>query len=255
MEKKRKIALDDGHGIDTAGKRSPAFADGSILKENECNRRIAHELGEALTRCGFEVIQVAPEETDTPLKTRVMRANEAHADAYISIHANAYGTGWNEANGVESWIYEKVMGQSQSYLFAKAVHEALVAASGRRDRGIKRSGELYVLRATEMHAVLVECGFMTNAEEAALLRAEDYCRRLAEGICKGVCGFYGMAYIPPKADGRLHSLAEIPRWGQPLIAEMIALRCFGEEDGLDLSMDMLRTMILMERLQKRRESE
>lgn len=225
-------------------------------------------MAEALTRCGFATLMVAPEENDTPLKTRVMRANEARADAYISIHANAYGSGWNAANGVETWIYEKIMGQSNTYLFAQSVHEAFAAASGRKDRGLKRSADLYVLKATDMHAVIVECGFMTNREEAELLKSEDYRRKCAEGICKGVCAFYKMEYISPerqesedaklpttaKPSYRYQTLQEIPVWGQDLIAEMAENKCFGDAEKMDLSKDMLRVMVLMERLLKARDA-
>ena len=166
MKKKILIAIDDGHGKETAGKRSPAFSDGRILKENDFNERTAEFLQEALQRNGFDTLMVAPEDTDTPLKTRVQRANDARADVYISIHANAHGTEWNGANGIETWVYEKVMGDSETYRLAKCVHYGLIVATGRKSRGIKRSGDLYVLNATRMHAVLVECGFMTNREEA-----------------------------------------------------------------------------------------
>ena len=60
--KKILVALDDGHGTETAGKRSPAFSDGSVLKENEFNSKTADYLKEALERCGFDVLMVAPEE-------------------------------------------------------------------------------------------------------------------------------------------------------------------------------------------------
>ncbi len=264
------IAIDDGHGAETPGKRSPAFPDGSVLKENQFNSRTAELLAEALTRCGFATLMVAPEESDTPLKTRVMRANEARADAYISIHANAYGSGWNAANGVETWIYEKIMGQSNTYLFAQSVHEAFAAASGRKDRGLKRSADLYVLKATDMHAVIVECGFMTNREEAELLKSEDYRRKCAEGICKGVCAFYKAEYILPEQEPpteppttakpsttakppyRYQTIQDIPTWGRFLIAEMAAKKCFGDAEKMDLSEDMLRVMVLMERFMKSR---
>ena len=125
-----KIALDDGHGAETAGKRTPAFPDGSVMKENEFNAAVAGCLKEALERCGFAVLMVAPEEADTPLKTRVVRANDANADAYISIHANAYGSDWNSANGIESIVYEKVMGHSRTYELAECIHKSLIGKTG-----------------------------------------------------------------------------------------------------------------------------
>lgn len=259
MRKKILIAIDDGHGMETAGKRTPAFSDGRVMKENEFNRAVAAYLAEELEKNGFATLPVAPGDTDVPLKTRVTVANEKQADAYISIHANAFGSAWNEANGIETWIYEKVMGDSETYRFARYIHDALLAATGRRSRGIKRSHDLYVLKNTRMHAALVECGFMTNAKEAALLLSEDYRRECAAGICKGICSFYGVTYKEKEAAGvaekRYNTIAEVPTWAQALIKEMQEKGCFGNPTQLNLSEDMLRTMVLTDRLWKAREGQ
>ena len=136
------IAIDDGHGMETAGKRTPAFSDGRVMKENEFNSAVADYLAAALKRNGFDVLMVAPGDQDTALKTRVQRANDTRAAAYISIHANAFGNGWNEANGLETWIYEKVMPDSETYRFADCIHKELIKATGLRNRGMKRSSDL-----------------------------------------------------------------------------------------------------------------
>ena len=240
--------------METAGKRTPAFPDGSVKQENEFNAKTAEYLKEALERCGFAVLMVAPENTDTPLKTRVVRANDANADAYISIHANAYGSDWNSANGMESIIYEKIMGHSKTYELAQSIHTALIAGTGRINRGIKRCSDLYVLKNTKMHAVLLECGFMTNREEAELLKSDSYRRKCAESICRGVCAFYKTEYIvPEKKNGeRYNEPDELPNWAKPLLQEMAEKGCFGNPKEMDLSPDMLRTMVLMDRLWKKR---
>ena len=131
------VAVDDGHGMKTAGKRTPLFPDGSYMPENAYNRAVASYLMDGLKRCGFRVLAVAPGDEDTSLQTRVKRANDAKADAYISIHANAFGSDWNDANGVESWIYEKA--DTKTVDFGGKVHEALVKACGRKNRGVKKA--------------------------------------------------------------------------------------------------------------------
>lgn len=257
MKQKILIAIDDGHGKETAGKRSPAFSDGRILKENDFNERTAEFLQAALLRNGFDTLMVAPEDTDISLKTRVKRANDARADIYISIHANAYGTEWNGANGVETWVYEKVMGDSETYRLAKCIHYGLIVATGRKSRGIKRSGDLYVLSSTRMHAVLVECGFMTNKEEAELLCTEEYCRKCGEAICKGICEFYKKEYreegTEMEKEKRFQTMAELPGWAKTLLAEMDKHGCIGNNSAMNLSEDMLRCMVLMDRLWKARQ--
>ena len=186
------IAVDAGHGMDTAGKRTPTFPDGTIMKENEFNRATAKFLVEALERNGFKTLLTAPEITDTPLQTRVKRANKAKADAFICIHANAYDNKWNDANGIESWIYNK--SGNKTMKLAEDIQKELIAITKRKDRGIKKSSDLYVLRYTNMIAVLVECGFLTNLEEATLLRSENYRKKCAEAICKGICKYYNVSY-------------------------------------------------------------
>ena len=244
------IAIDDGHGMETAGKRTPAFSDGSIMKENEFNNAVAEYLTAALERNGFEVLMVAPGDEDTALKTRVQRANDTRAAAYISIHANAYGTTWNEANGLETWIYEKVMPDSETFRFAKCIHDELIRATGLRNRGMKRSSDLFVLKNTAMHAVLVECGFMTNKEEAALLKDEIYRWKCGEAICRGVCAFYDRKFKEgaEKMDEiRYQTIETAPLWAQPLLEDMEAHNCIGDPKHLDFSWDMLRCMVLMDR--------
>ena len=98
MANKYLIALDDGHGMNTPGKRTPPLTKdlyidgklvrkkGEVIKENEFNRAVVKYLAEALKRCGFDVLLVAPTDEDTPLSTRVSRANNANADAYVSKH-------------------------------------------------------------------------------------------------------------------------------------------------------------------------
>lgn len=187
------IAIGDGHGAETAGKRTPPFANGTVMKENEFNKATVNYLEKELERCGFSVLQTAPEDTDTPLSMRAKRANDAGADLYISIHANAFGSGWNDANGVESWIYSK--NDKDTLDAAQKIQSEVIKETGLKDRGIKESGNsLGILRDTKMSAVLVECGFMTNPQEAAMLKSDTYRKKVAKAICRGVCLHFGVKY-------------------------------------------------------------
>lgn len=192
-----KIAIDDGHGMETAGKRTPAFSDGSVMRENEFNRAVVAYLHDELIRNGFSVVLTAPEDTDTSLATRVQRANDAHADYFVSVHANAFGNGWNDANGVESFVY--ALNDAKTTSLARCIQHELVQETGLRDRGVKENGELYVLRKTTMPAVLCECGFMTNEKEAQLLKSDAYRKKCATSICKGICAFVGKVYQEEKS--------------------------------------------------------
>lgn len=192
-----KIAIDDGHGMETAGKRTPAFSDGSVMRENEFNRAVVSYLHDELIRNGFSVMLTAPEDTDISLATRVQRANDAHADYFISVHANAFGNGWNDANGVESFVH--ALNDAKTTGLARCVQHELVRETGLRDRGVKENPTLYVLRKTTMPAVLCECGFMTNVIEAKLLKSDAYRKKCAVAICRGICSYTGKVYQEEKS--------------------------------------------------------
>lgn len=247
------IAVDAGHGMNTAGKRTPMFSDGTIMKENEFNRATADYLVKALNRNGFKTILTAPDILDTPLQKRVQRANDAKADAFICIHANAYGDDWNNANGIESWIYEK--SNQNTIHFAEDIQKELIAFTNRKNRGIKKSSDLYVLRYTNMIAVLVECGFLTNLEEATLLRSENYRKKCAEAICKGICKYYNVSYQSESVQDninccpkRYQKVSELP-YGKEVVQMLIDKELLkGNEKGdLDLTIDMVRLLIILYR--------
>ncbi|MBM6829264.1 N-acetylmuramoyl-L-alanine amidase [Anaerotignum lactatifermentans] len=247
------IALDDGHGRGTAGKRTPLFADGSYMEENAYNKAVVQLLEELLRVRGFAVLLAAPEDDDTPLETRVKRANDAGADVYVSIHANAYGNDWNSANGVESWVYDKA--DQKTIKMAEAIHREVIDALGRKDRGIKKSGDLYVLRKTKMPAILIEGGFMTNPEEAELLRSDSYRRKTAEGICRGLCAYYGVSYdVDEKKEKkeeevmRYQKIEDLP-YGKEIMKKLVEEGVIsGDENGnLNLTEDMVRIFMILDR--------
>lgn len=186
------IALCDGHGMETAGKRTPHFPDGSFMRENEFNRAVVALLDKHLQRCGFKTLLVAPTDLDTPLSTRIALANKAKADLYVSVHANAAGTGgWHSARGIESFHFP---GSVNGKRAAEIIHRHLIGGTVLPNRGVK-SADFHVLRETTMPAVLVECAFMTNVEDAKLLLSDAYRAECAEELARGVCGYFGVTYV------------------------------------------------------------
>ncbi len=186
-----KIALDDGHGLKpqpTPGKRSP---DGSLL-ENEFNRRVVELLDKHLRRNKFETVLVAPGDEDVPLEKRVQTANNSKADLYVSIHANSSAAnGWDTANGIEIFVVKLGYNAEKA---AKAVLKHLVKGTPQKNRGIKEAN-FYVLRKTNMPAILIECGFMNNKEELKLLKSETFRQECAEEIAKGICEFFKVTFV------------------------------------------------------------
>lgn len=196
------IAICDGHGMETPGKRTPLFPDGSFMHENDFNRAVAGILDKHLQRCGFRTLMVAPGDTDTPLKVRTDLANNAHADFYISIHANAMGISWGSASGIETFHYINVSQESKRA--AEIIHKHLLEGTKLLDRGVK-TADFHVLRETNMPAVLVECGFMDNLVEAKLLLTQAYREECAIEIAQGICEYFGVSYI---AEGEIKMTPE-----------------------------------------------
>ncbi len=193
------IALDNGHGIRTPGKRTPKWTDGTksiytkndFMHEWEFNRGVVKRLKIELERNGFRVLEVSPTDIDTSIIRRTRAANLAKADIYVSVHANALGNVWNEkVNGIETLT----SGKAESLALGKILQKHMVWASGLRDRGLKDGSWLGVVKGTHMPAVLVECGFMDNPAEAKMLNMSEYRQQMAVALCKGICEYYNVVY-------------------------------------------------------------
>lgn len=181
------IAIDNGHGLNTPGKRCPDDS----MREWQFNHATAKYLKEELEYNGFKTLMVSDTKEDTPLATRVARINNAKADMSISIHANALqDTQWVTANGIETFAYSST---SKGNTIAKLVQEELIKATGLRNRGVKYN-TLYMTRRPNCPAILCECGFMDNLKEANLLKSDDYRKKCAKAMCKGICRYFGVVY-------------------------------------------------------------
>lgn len=176
-----KILIDNGHGADTAGKRSP---DGK-LREWKYTREIAVRVVDLLKAHGIDAEQLVPEERDIALSERCNRVNdwcyELGCDnvLLISIHLNAAGNGadWAKGRGWEAYTY---VGQSESdkvaeHLYACA-EEALSGMKIRRDwtdGDSDKETRYYILKYTKCAAVLTENLFMDNREDYQFLLSEE----------------------------------------------------------------------------------
>lgn len=199
MENKILIALDDGHGIETPGKRTPEFEDGTFMHENEFNRIVVKYLKEHLEYNNFDVLEVAPTDEDIPLTTRVKLANNQilnkfnkYADFYLSVHANAYGNGeWNEVSGIETYVH---FDYPETVKKAEIINKHILKGTPLKNRGVKNGDWIYVLKYTLMEAVLVELAFMTNKNDAKLLMSDEYRRESAKELAQAICEIYNVPF-------------------------------------------------------------
>ena len=189
------IAIDNGHGLNTAGKRTPLFPDGSFMHEWEFNHPVAKYLETELHRCGFETLMLSDTEEDTPLQRRTDRCNKANADFCVSIHYNAItGTWQTTATGTETFSYP---GNSDDAKYASIIHPYVVQATGLKDRGCKQAN-FHMVREPKCPAILVEFGFMDNRTDAELALQDDFRKRCAVGLAKGICAAFGVEYLEVK---------------------------------------------------------
>lgn len=175
-----KVCIDPGHEGGTKG-LDPGAVNGSKY-EAVAALAIAKKVGEKLKAKGVSVKYTRTKDKALTLSERCKISNAFDADAFVSIHLNAATN--KDATGIETWRHRNV-GEGTKKL-ADTVQSELIGALGWKDRGVKTTTSLYVLRKTVAHAVLVECGFISNNEEARLLFTEKYQEKLATAIANGV---------------------------------------------------------------------
>jgi N-acetylmuramoyl-L-alanine amidase len=192
------VALDDGHGKNTAGKRTPYIKSlGREIRENEFNEPVVNYLKAELQRCGFKTVLTAPTDADTPLAQRVSIANNAKADLFISIHFNAFD-GTFEGKNPEGFSAHIDPSRGQSEVFAKIALKHLAAGTKQVNRGLVLQ-QLYVTANTKLPAVLFELGFMDNEREALLMLNKNFQKECAKEIAMAVCEYYKVKYVPEAA--------------------------------------------------------
>ena len=172
-----KVLIDNGHGSNTPGKRSP---DGQ-LREYAYTREIAERLVMELRKNGIDADRIVKEEIDVPLAERCRRANEYKASEAVldSIHCNAAGNGsdWMSARGWEAWTS---VGKTKADKLATCLYEnaehCLPGMKIRKDMTDgdqdKESG-FYILKHTKCPAVLTENLFQDNKEDVEFLLSEE----------------------------------------------------------------------------------
>jgi len=194
------IMLDNGHGEETPGKRSPKLPDGRQLREYQWTREVVRLIANMLEDEGIAYHIVTPEEVDVSLGERCRRANSfartcGKPTVFLSVHCNAAGNKgeWVEAYG---WSAYTSRGETKADRLATCLYDA-AAEIFPKDKRLRRDysdgdadqeAGFYVLRHTSMPAVLTENFFMDCRKECEWLltdEAKELCARVhVEGIKK-----------------------------------------------------------------------
>lgn len=182
----KTVIIDNGHGIETQGKRSP---DGKV-REYAVTRHIAHGVAEELNARGYHAVLLVPYDADVSLSKRAEKVNRIckdHPEAVLlSIHCNAAGSGkeWRDASGIEAYT---TVGNTRADILAECFYEALDEvlpdvkqridmSDGDRDK----ERDFYILRKTRCPAVLTENYFMDNKSDVRVLMSGEGLRALVD---------------------------------------------------------------------------
>jgi hypothetical protein len=157
------------------------------VREKDGNLIYGTATTKSLIRNGFNVKETRVSDTYESLSTRVAISNNLSANWFISHHENAGG-----GHGIEVYCY-KFGGKGEK--LAREVLKELVAATGLPSRGVKE-GNFQVLRETAAPAILIEFGFVDNADDANVISRQGMPDIYAGAIVKALCTVEGKAFIP-----------------------------------------------------------
>lgn len=183
------IVIDPGHGGSDPG------AIGKVLGVTDANvgLTVGQKLRDLLEAEGATVIMTRDTDIRVGLNDRPAMANKAEADLFVSIHANS--TTRSEPKGIQVYYYAPTTNANlyaQSFIrkdLASHVSSALQATTG--TSSVVMTANYAVLRENDRPSILVETGFLSNAEEEALLAQDSYRQKLANGIYQGICNYLG----------------------------------------------------------------
>ena len=159
------------------------YAYGGTNEAAQCGR-MGDAAKAALERCGF---QVKMNKLGT-LERKVSESNGWDADLHVAIHTNAYN---GKVSGTRMFYYSE---GSNSYYACKAIYDVLAPLTPGESENIKAYPELYEMRKTNASSVYIEVDFHDAAETAKWLT--EHTEEIGEAICRGICDFYGAAYLP-----------------------------------------------------------
>lgn len=183
-----KICIDPGHGGYDPGAVGPTG-----LKEKDISLQIALQTGEILEGAGIKVAYTRnsdqvpwPANEEQDLNVRCQKANNTGADLFVSIHLNS---GSAKAVGTETYCLQ-LGGNGEKA--AKLVQANLVQSIELPDRGLK-TARYYVLRKTDMPAILTEVCFISNPEEEAMVKQSEFITKAVCGIANGIASYFDVA--------------------------------------------------------------
>lgn len=198
------VVIDPGHG----GQNTGARLSQKNIFEKDLALDWALRLERLMAGSAWHVVLTRRDDRDVSLLERAAIADAVEADLFISLHFNSVG-GANGAqqHGLETYcltptgmpsnlvrefeddisrIFPNNVFDDENLLFGLRIHQALLQATGRKDRGVRRARFMTVIREQRRPAILLEGGFLSNPEEAKLIGQENFRELLARGVAKAL---------------------------------------------------------------------
>lgn len=227
------IGIDPGHG----GVDPGAIGSGGLC-ENEVTLAVGLETFKLLDLNGLAPVITRTKDVSVSLSRRCDILNMAQCAIAVSIHCNSSGN--RSADYVSTFIQAQ---GGQAERLAIAIQAELVSATGWRNGGV-RVQNLHMTRETNMPAVVVEMGFISNPEQERWLKTSENQKKLAEAICKGICVYLGRTYKKEAVDvAGFEGPAKVKYQGKELPAGIlegrtyVELRALAELLGLKVAWD------------------
>ena len=189
------VIIDAGHGGPDGG----TSADDGTLEKN-INLQIALKLENILKSMGINTVMTRTEDISihdesantirkkkiSDLKNRLSIINNTDDSVFVSVHQNHFSESIYYGTQI---FYSK--NNPESSVLANSIRQSVISVLQKDNtREIKQSGtDIFLLHHAETPAVMVECGFLSNAEETAKLKDENYQRKLAFMIAIGICDY------------------------------------------------------------------
>lgn len=176
-----KLALNAGHGANTAGKRCLKSIDKNETREWILNNRICNKIQEILCQYeGIELIRTddTTGQVDKAIATRAKTANSFSADLYLSIHHNA-GINGGSGGGIVAYTYLSV--DEETLNWQKSLYNAAVNATGLKGNRASplSKADFGECRMTSMPAILMECGFMDSTVDTPIILTEQFANKIS----------------------------------------------------------------------------
>jgi len=212
------IVLDPGHGG-----TDPGASNGSGREEKRFTLDIAKRVRVRLRQNQMNVMMTRDRDVAMTLDERCWRGDRYGGDVFVSIHLNSSrdraisgietyimpAPGYPTTAEIERHVISARTGNCPGNQFdganavlAQFLHKGVLAHTGAADRGIRRA-RFFVIRNARCPAALVECGFLSNAQEVAKINDAAYRDRIAEGIARGILTYLSRVrtqHQPPVRD-------------------------------------------------------